>query len=329
MSRLDAETLAGVRESLRSMFATTDSEAIEAALRDLGWDDVVAEDPASATSALFTAQGHALAESRLVEQVMLGVLRNALASTSEEARLALPPLGSAEPHAFPLASGLLLAPVAVGTPVIVPVQRDGETMLTTVDSKDLEVNAALARGFDQTAGWAVVNIDLTDQELTAVGSSWDAAVAAGRRALSAEIIGICEAALTLAVAHTSNRRQYGRPLGSFQAVRHRLAEAHAAIEAARVTLDACWARPDDATDDQDTEWAAAVAKYRAGNTQALVLRRTVQVMGAMGITFESDMHRHITRAAAVDALLGGHLTLAEELGQKLLLGATPNPLASI
>src|SRR6202035_457768 len=105
----------------------------------------------------------------------------------------------------------------------------------------------------------------------------------------AEIIGVCAAALAIAVEHTSARVQYGRQIATFQAVRHRLSEAHVAIESTRSVLAMAW----DAQDAPDGgERAARVAKLRAGWAQAEVMRHATQVCGAMGLSLEHRMHRH-------------------------------------
>jgi alkylation response protein AidB-like acyl-CoA dehydrogenase len=59
------------------------------------------------------------------------------------------------------------------------------------------------------------------------------------------------------------------------------------------------------------------------------MRTGVQVLGAMGLTLESTMHRHVTRAAALDLLLGGQARLETALGDALLTGTTAYPFASI
>ncbi|HVW45057.1 MAG TPA: acyl-CoA dehydrogenase family protein, partial [Amycolatopsis sp.] len=136
-----------------------------------------------------------------------------------------------------------------------------------------------------------------------------------------EISGVCQAALDLAAGHTSARVQYGRPIASFQAVRHRLAECHVAIADIASILDAAWA--------DGGAWAAAIAKVRAGRAQAEVMRHGVQVLGAMGLTGESEMHRYVTRAAALDALLGGHRLLTGRIGRTLLSGAPADPVVEV
>src|SRR5690606_8608944 len=106
-------------------------------------------------------------------------------------------------------------------------------------------------GFDRHSAWQVAVGPLPEGER--VAGDWTAAEASGRRAVSAEIVGVCRAALDLAVHYTRDRRQYGRPLGSFQAVRHQLAEAYAAIEAAASALSAAWSV---AADPALAPWAA-------------------------------------------------------------------------
>jgi alkylation response protein AidB-like acyl-CoA dehydrogenase len=147
-------------------------------------------------------------------------------------------------------------------------------------------------------------------------------MAAARRALAAEIVGVVEAALAVAVAHTIGREQFGRPIGSFQAVRHQLAEAHVALTAARSMLDAARTAPDPA-------WAAMLAKLQAGRSQAAVMRNAVQVSGAMGLSQEGAMHRYVARAHTLDALYGGHVALACSAGATLLAGATLDPVVEV
>jgi alkylation response protein AidB-like acyl-CoA dehydrogenase len=127
--------------------------------------------------------------------------------------------------------------------------------------------------------------------------------------------------LELARQHSLSREQFGRPIASFQAVRHRLAESHVAITEIGSTLDAAWA--------DGGAWAATIAKLRAGRAQAEVMRHAVQVLGAMGLTGESEMHRYVARADALDALLGGHRMLAEQVGRALLSGAPTHPVVEV
>ena len=152
------------------------------------------------------------------------------------------------------------------------------------------------------------------------------AVAAAHRALAAELGGVCDAALALVVEHTTTRRQYGRPIGSFQAVRHRLAEAQVAVAAAQDVLGVAIAA---AGQDDGGGWSARIAKITAGRAQAETMRSLVQFFGALGVTQESPVHRYVNRAATLDALYGGHRHLTERLGRDLLDGAPLEPVVGI
>lgn len=294
----DAETLELLATSLREVFtAHPDAPGVAAALAELGWDEVSSSDPAAATTLLFTEQGRALAVSRLLDDAVLRELTPALPAGAGRRAV----LYRHERYA------LLLGPVDDDTELV---SIDGAGNVGLLAAPDLA--ARPVRGFDPGSGWLCVDEIPSARPVTA-GDAGQRAVAAARRALSAEIIGICTAALDSAVAHTTARSQYGRPLATFQAVRHRLAESHVAIEAARAALAAAWA--------DDGVWTARLAKLRAGQAQAEVMRHAVQVFGAMGLSRENDLHRRVTRAAALDLLLGGHTAQAEAVGAALLAGA--------
>ncbi|WP_242418953.1 acyl-CoA dehydrogenase family protein, partial [Frankia sp. CpI1-P] len=232
-------------------------------------------------------------------------------------------------------TGLLLGGLDGIAEVVVPTALDpadaGDTAGATLRILPADLVAAAAqpvRGFDTAAGWLTVSAAPAGPAgpATPAGDAWTRAVAAGRRALAAEIIGGCEAALAIAVAHTSARVQYGRSIATFQAVRHRLAEAHVAVESLRSELTVAWGSAGQA---DGGAWAARLVKLRAGLAQAEVMRHAVQVCGAMGLSLESELHRFVARTAALDLLLGDHRTLAEQLGTELLAGAELEPVVAI
>lgn len=118
-----------------------------------------------------------------------------------------------------------------------------------------------------------------------------------RIGLAAELTGCLDAGLQAVVAHVRDRRQFGRPLGAFQAVQHRLAQAAVAVEAARwLTLQAAFSGTD--------ADAALAAGYAQQCTQTVVYDLH-QFMGAMGLTLEHPLHRWTTRAKMLRADLGG------------------------
>ncbi|MFF5141527.1 acyl-CoA dehydrogenase family protein [Streptomyces sp. NPDC013157] len=117
------------------------------------------------------------------------------------------------------------------------------------------------------------------------------------------MVGACRRALDLVLDHARTRRQFDAPIGSFQAVQHKAADMHVAVERARAL--AYFAALTLAEDDPRRPLAAAMAKASAGECQALVFRNAVQLFGAMGHTWENDLQFAIKRAKAGELMLGG------------------------
>jgi Acyl-CoA dehydrogenase, C-terminal domain len=131
-------------------------------------------------------------------------------------------------------------------------------------------------------------------------------LAAGRRALGWWLVGLSRAMLSLARAHALDRVQFGRPIASFQAVRHRLAETLVAIEGAEATLRV-------ASDDL----GSLLAKASAGDAALTAARHCQQVLAGIGFTAEHGLHRHVRRALVLDGLLGSARELTREAGALL------------
>ena len=134
-------------------------------------------------------------------------------------------------------------------------------------------------------------------------------VAAGRHALGWWLVGAGRAMFALARQHALDRSQFGRPVASFQAIRHRLAETLVAIEGAEATLLAAAAEPD--------ELSFLLAKAAAGQAALTAARHCQQVLGGIGFTAEHELHRHIKRALVLDAMLGSSRELTREAGKAL------------
>ncbi|WP_405735398.1 acyl-CoA dehydrogenase family protein [Streptomyces sp. NBC_01537] len=131
-------------------------------------------------------------------------------------------------------------------------------------------------------------------------------LAAGRRALGWWLLGTGRAMLALARTHVLDRTQFGRPLASFQAVRHRLAETLVALDGAEATLVAA-----------DDDLGSLLAKAAAGQAALTAARHCQQVLGGIGFTAEHDLHRHVRRALVLDGLLGSARELTREAGALL------------
>jgi len=121
-------------------------------------------------------------------------------------------------------------------------------------------------------------------------------------AISSELVGVCDRALQMTVAYVAERKQFGVPVGSYQAVSHRCAEMLLDTEKARATTAfAAWTA--DADPDQ-LPAAAAMAKAAASDAGREVTASAIQAHGGIGFTWEADVHWLYKRAQLDAALLG-------------------------
>ncbi|MBW0017084.1 MAG: acyl-CoA dehydrogenase [Mycobacterium sp.] len=121
--------------------------------------------------------------------------------------------------------------------------------------------------------------------------------------MATTMVGACQRILDLVLEHVRSRQQFGVPIGSFQAVQHKAADMHVAIQRARAL--AYFAALTIAADDPRRRLAAAMAKASAGECQSLVFRHGLQLHGAMGFTWENDLQFALKRAKAGELMLGG------------------------
>lgn len=117
------------------------------------------------------------------------------------------------------------------------------------------------------------------------------------------MVGACQRILDLVLEHVRSRHQFGVPIGSFQAVQHKAADMHVAVQRARAL--AYFAALTISADDPRRRLAAAMAKASAGECQSLVFRHGLQLHGAMGFTWENDLQFALKRAKAGELMLGG------------------------
>ncbi len=168
------------------------------------------------------------------------------------------------------------------------------------------------RGIETMRGREVNDVHLTDVRLPAdsvvgdVDGGWRRLMAGlnhERLFLAANMLGLARRAFDDAVAYVREREQFGRPVGSFQALRHRVADLATEIECTRllvreVALD-CDAYPEKLFPRE-----ASMAKLKATELAKRVTLEGMQMMGGYGYTTEFDMERHL-RAAVVSTVYGG------------------------
>jgi Acyl-CoA dehydrogenase, C-terminal domain len=141
-----------------------------------------------------------------------------------------------------------------------------------------------------------------------------------RRALGWWLVGTARAMLELARQHALDRVQFGKPIASFQAVRHRLAETLVAIEGAEATLSL----PAD-----NVDLTGLLAKAAAGKAALTAAKHCQQVLAGIGFTAEHDLHHHVERALVLDGLLGSSRELTKKAGSGLRARGSAPRLAEL
>jgi len=231
--------------------------------------------------------GRAVAPVPFLPTLLAGTVIAHAGSDEQRARW-LPGLASGELRGAAGAPGVI--PGAAGADLIVVVHDGGARVLSE--------RAEPVESIDPTRPAARVSGEAGEELPGPVSAGVDRALVA----IAAELVGICDRALTMTVQYVSERKQFGSPVGAFQAVSHRCAEMLLATEKARAAVSfASWAA--DADPEQLPE-AAAMAKVAASDGGREVTASAIQAHGGIGFTWEADVH-WLYKRAQVDALLLG------------------------
>lgn len=193
-----------------------------------------------------------------------------------------------------------------------------DTGLFAVDGADAVVEPV--ESIDPTRPLGTVAFDHTSARQLADGdaavTAVEAAVWSGRLAVAAECVGGAEAALRLTIEYVLGRRQFGKPIGAFQAVKHRCAEALIAVQAAKAAVSyATWA-----LDDRSSEADLAVLAAKIAATEAFgkAAADGIQLHGTQGYTREAASQSYFRRARWLSLCLGSvdddRQLLADRLG---------------
>jgi len=189
--------------------------------------------------------------------------------------------------------------------LLAAVRAPGGIALFEVDPHQRGVTRRAVTTMDTSRRLAVVRLDGAAGRPAGSGAG-GAALARARDlacvALSAEQVGAAQRALELTVAYTKARVQFGRPVGSFQALQHRMADLHVLVESARSLSYAAASAAADGADDLGLR--AAAAKAYCSEALTRVAGEMIQLHGAIGITWEHDAHRYFKRAHGAAHLFG-------------------------
>ncbi len=297
----------------RELFATTLAQAIEPrrggagddVLAELGWIDLLDAEPRTAIGIVFGALGRANVSSSCLSDVVATAIGAPAGSA-----VVLPAYATASPPghadgADVVVDGVGLADAARADVLLVPCAGD---TLAEVAADLLAIEAA--PGTDPTLGLCRIRGRAAVVPVVAAAGGWDTAVEHARLALAHEVVGSTRTMLELGVDHARGRVQFGRAIGSFQAVRHKLAETLVAVESADAALDAAEVEPGGLT--------AALAKALAGRAAITAGAHVQQVLAGIGFTREHEFHRHLLRTIALDGLFGSTSAITREIGAGLL-----------
>jgi alkylation response protein AidB-like acyl-CoA dehydrogenase len=200
--------------------------------------------------------------------------------------------------------------------VIVLIEGDGSARV--LNANEAEVSPLTS--IDPTRSAARVSAERAGEDLA------EGCAGLGRAlvAVSSELVGVCERVLAMTVEYVKERKQFGVPVGAYQAVSHRCAQMLLDTEKARsTTAFAAWTA--DADPERLSE-AAAMAKAAASDAGREVTASAIQAHGGIGFTWEADIHWLYKRAQIDAVLLGGagrhRARLAEILAERISAAAT-------
>lgn len=182
---------------------------------------------------------------------------------------------------------------------IIVVARNG---IFLVDGKASGVRIAPMSGMDLTRKLYSIQFDNVLAEK--LGETFDLARAmdVATVALAGELVGGMQQALDITVEYAKTRKQFGKPIGMFQAVQHHCADMYLETESARSAVYyAAWALQENSP---DAASAVSIAKIYASDAGRTVGNRGIQVHGGMGFTWENDLHLYYRRAKASETFLG-------------------------
>lgn len=129
-----------------------------------------------------------------------------------------------------------------------------------------------------------------------------------RLAISAQLLGLMERALEMTLEHLRQREQFGKPIGSFQALQHRAVNLYIQLELSRSAIDRAARAMDTGADVAKRAAQVSAAKSRAGDAAQLIVRECIQMHGAIGYTTEYDLSLYANRMLFLSGCLGNART---------------------
>ncbi len=277
-----------------------------------GWLEALEADEPVAVAVAFRLQGAALRDAAILDDVVAGRLAHGWPEASGDLAVAYPAMASAA------------GPGSI-THTVLPGHRHARRLLWLADLRpreleilelESELEPTAGAGLDPGFGLLGLSQRPDGRSIRLGGaeasSLWEQALAAGRVALSHQMVAGARTILDLATAYAQARTQFGTPIGAFQAVKHRLAETLVAVVSADAAAVAAAAT--------QSPSGAAIAKVLAGRAASSAAKNCLQVFGGVGFTAEHDFHKYFRRNLVTDRLLGDAPTIERQLGRDLRAG---------
>ncbi len=300
---LTDDVLDMLRHSLRHVLTETSNVPFGDRLAELGWDEVVADDASTALRTLFEIKGETVSSA----DALTPTLARHLAKLTGDPALVGATVALPSPNGTSTCEGetlmidaIVLSPLAATLVVAVGdrlalVFTEG---LSTTPMRGTDETLGLTRVSGRASGCAWID-----------GATWTQLETHARWLLACELVGIGRHVVAAAVEYAKVRVQYGKPIGVFQALQHRLASAHVAVVGAGHVAAEAGVSGD--------AWVALVAKCVAGRAAEDACTQAQQCYGAIGFTWEHEFHRYLRRTYVLDQLLGNWRTLEHEIGIRL------------
>ena len=233
----------------------------------------------------------------------------------EHAVVAVPALADASAAA----AGELLVTAALGGAAFVPYAASADLLLAEEDDAlvvvpgaGLQVRPETSVDGSRRLAWVEWDTAETIGDADALGAAFDRGVLG----TAAQLVGLTHRMLDITVAYVKEREQFGVPIGSFQAVKHHLADARIALDFARpLVYRAAWSL---AECEPDASVHVSMAKALASDAATLTAEKTLQCHGAMGYSFEYDLHLYMKRAWTLAASWGDAAWHRARVGRAIL-----------
>ncbi|MEX2195540.1 MAG: acyl-CoA dehydrogenase family protein [Thermoleophilaceae bacterium] len=279
-------------------------DAVWAEMAELGWAGIFIDEQHGGQGLgivelviLMEELGYALAPSPFFANAAAGLVLQG-AGTDEQKQRWLPGIASGEGTGTVGVlrdGGAPLVPDADTAAVLVLLDENGGGTVVTGADAEIEPRATI----DSTRRFSSVRATGGEP----LGSDTEGARAAICTALAAELTGVAQRAMEMAVEYAKDRKQFDRPIGAYQAVSHRCAQMLLEVEGARsTTYYAGWAADNEP---ESLPLAASMAKAYASDAGWRVTASSLQVHGGIGFTWEHDLHFFLKRAKTDGHLFGG------------------------